>query len=141
MIPKINKNGALEILIVDDDQNTCFMHRRLLDQRTLFNPVKILGNGREAWEYVAELGATGTSFLIFLDLALPLMNGWEFMEHLQLYGADLNVFVVVVAAFPAESDRKRALAFPQVIGYEPKPLKPDRVNKILNHKRVKQFLL
>lgn len=126
----------LEILIVDDDKLVRFMHRNFLEKNSIKNKVESFENGKEAWEYVAEMGAVGTSFLVLLDLDMPVMNGWGFLDRLQKYGQDLNVAVVVISSSLGEKEIRKTISYSHVVEYESKPLEMDRFRSIIMNQRV-----
>lgn len=91
-----------DILLVQDDQRT----RRLLASRLAAEGWRIVEaeNGREGLERLAERKPS----LILLDLMMPEMDGFEFLEELRSNAAFENIpIVVITAADLGEADRER----------------------------------
>lgn len=120
----------VRVLVVDDDNVIVFLHELMIRESGLSDkPVSFL-NGQEALNYVLE-DKSGEPILVFLDLNMPVMNGWEFMEALlQLERPEVKV--VVVTSSIDEDDRRRSAAYPFVIGFVEKPLSADACRRIMN---------
>ncbi len=58
--------------------------------------------------------------LIFLDLNMPVMTGWQFLDKMR--NEETAYQVVVLTSSVCRSDSAKALAYPNVIGYAEKPL-------------------
>jgi CheY-like chemotaxis protein len=76
------------VLLVDDNDSDNYIHRRVIEQAGITDHIEIAENGQEAIELLAAQGRCGKSEssssqpdLIFLDINMPVMNGWEFLEE------------------------------------------------------------
>jgi len=71
--------------------------------------------------------------IIFLDINMPKMDGWEFMEAYKELRANQKAKVVVVMLTTSTnpSDKERAGQFPDIIGFNSKPLTEEILNRIL----------
>jgi CheY-like chemotaxis protein len=86
--------------------------------------VSYASNGREALALYRE----GRASVMFLDLTMPDMTGYQVLEALQ--HEDLNTFVIVVSADvqPLAQERVRALG---AIAFLPKPVTPEALRPVL----------
>ena len=66
------------ILLIDDDPNCNFLHRRLLRKTECSDSIVVQEAGEEALHYLST--SDEPPELIFLDLNMPGMSGWEFIE-------------------------------------------------------------
>jgi CheY-like chemotaxis protein len=76
------------VLLVDDNESDNYIHKRVLEKSGIAESVEITMNGKEALDFLTENGGCGKppgSYcqpeLIFLDINMPIMDGWEFLEE------------------------------------------------------------
>lgn len=121
---------TLEILIVDDDPIIAKLHKFLVN-KIGYNDPKTFRNGKEAISYLDIETKENKSFLILVDLNMPVMNGWEFLSicRSRPYAQQLNVVIVTSSSY--REDREKAQEFDMVVDYYTKPLKKDSVAEIL----------
>lgn len=111
--------GKVSILIVEDDELDLMTLKRALVRVGLDNPVFVAKDGVEALQMIhGEDGHVGPDgpYLIILDLNLPRMNGFEFLEEIRLDSATNRTPVFVMTTSASEADRNRAYDY-QVAGY------------------------
>lgn len=74
------------IMLIDDDAITNYIHERLLRRLDIAKKIKIASNGEEGLEYVEENCPHKEECcpnIIFLDLNMPVMDGFEFLSQFQ----------------------------------------------------------
>lgn len=114
------------ILTVDDDENDLFVCHYTIRR---FDPQIIVlkaMNGLEALNVLKET----TPDAIILDINMPVMNGFEFLEH---YTRDFDSHVPVVAMLTSShhaADRERALRYGFVKSYFEKPLTSENLRQL-----------
>nr|WP_297784696.1 response regulator [uncultured Allomuricauda sp.] len=83
------------IFIVDDDPITVFGIKKMLKSAASCDDIQIFQNGQEAFEAVKKRKEQGKVIpeVIFLDINMPIMDGWEFLE--ELIALDINEHIVV----------------------------------------------
>ncbi|MES1161148.1 MAG: response regulator, partial [Bacteroidota bacterium] len=71
--------------------------------------------------------------LIFLDINMPAMDGWEFMEKYKGLpdGKKTSIVLVMLTTSLNPDDERRAIAMPEIAGFENKPLKEPQLQRIL----------
>lgn len=107
------------ILIVEDDADSRDSLAGILGDAGY--EVVTASNGREALDLLTAAGGMAPS-LIVLDLEMPVMSGWEFLETIRNYLRLASIPVVVHTG----TDRRRAmLAHPAPLALLPKPIEPD----------------
>lgn len=139
MLPTSKKYTPMEIVIADDDPLMQLMHTKVLEKNGVGNPKVIFGNGKKALEHMNSRGK-GTPFLVLLDIFMPVMDGWEFLETLEERGRDLEVFVIVISSSVQKSEQKKALGFSRVIGFHEKPLKVEELRETLRKVPFQNYL-
>ncbi|MFD1874154.1 response regulator [Hymenobacter bucti] len=122
-------------LLVDDDETTNYLNRRLLEKLDVTEQVVVALNGEEALQ-VLRTQCTEASrscpALVFLDINMPQMNGFEFLsayEQLPLPQRGAIVIVMLTTSLHPQ-DMERLQQF-SVAGFLSKPLNKDKVNDVL----------
>jgi len=102
------------ILLVEDDNNDVFFFERAMTRAGLGAPVYIAHHGHEAMSYLSGVGnyADRDRYpiprCIFLDLKMPLVDGFKFLEWLRAQPPLSHLGVIVLTSSPEERDRRRA---------------------------------
>jgi two-component system, chemotaxis family, chemotaxis protein CheY len=108
---------SCQILLVEDERDHREMLRDLLEYEGF--GVEVASNGREGLDRLAALRSPPG--LILLDLLMPGMNGWAFLEALQERGTLSEVPVIVITAMTGQSVPlaceivKKPIDFPKLI--------------------------
>ncbi|MEQ9379162.1 MAG: response regulator [Imperialibacter sp.] len=122
------------IILVDDDEISNFLSISLI--RKIDPEIEIIPfrNGKEALDYLKNEGLSKRkSNLILLDIRMPVMNGFEFLE--EIHNSDLKIKdfmrVVILSSSDNPRDLERAKSF-EVLGYINKPLKEESISTYLS---------
>lgn len=107
-----------EVLLVDDDQANIFLCERLLKGTNKAKHVVAAIDGQEALDFM-EKGLRPD--LILLDIRMPVMDGFQFLEEFEKM--NLPIPVIMLTSSVREEDRKKALSFKNVHEYLEKPLR------------------
>ena len=119
------------ILLIDDDEDFNFFSKRILQRLNCANEIDIAYNGVEALEILKQKETFPN--LIFLDINMFSMNGWEFLNEYQKIPLQKRKSTVVcmLTSSADPDDRKRALNHGLVNEFEEKPLSENRVKELL----------
>jgi len=115
-------------LLIDDDEATNFLHKREISKSEIKSEVNVVENGEEGINFIKDLLAKGEPLptVIFLDINMPRMNGWEFLEEYEKIttGLKLNANIVVMLTTSLNpDDEKKAKLYTSICKYLTKPLK------------------
>lgn len=120
-----------EIYLVDDLEMTNLMHQVLLRQLNLEDKVKSFTNPEEALDDLRFNKANMAPKLVLLDINMPEMSGFEFLEFMVLEEFPLNIDVVMVTSSTAYADKILAEKYPQFVkGFVQKPLQIENLVEI-----------
>lgn len=121
------------IIIVEDDPISRLLIKSLVNKNYKVDQSDTFLNGQEALNYIKENIETNRELpdLILLDINMPVMDGWEFLEEISQIEKVQNIPVVMLTSSIDSEDEERSKTFKNVIGYYYKPLSKDNLNKIM----------
>ena len=119
----------LDVVVIDDDAVVLFLHKLLIQKSSLPSNVKDFLHAEVAMEYIKERSSQN-NLLIFLDINMPDLNGWDFLDHLSRLNYSKQIFVVMVTSSINQCDRKRAEEYPLIVDYREKPLSKQACEEI-----------
>lgn len=114
---------ATNVLVVDDSSTSRKMLMKALPPNWKV-AITQATNGQEA----LELYRQGKAEVMFLDLTMPVMDGFQLLEHLQKEGLNCVVFVVSADVQPLAIERAKKLGAAEFI---PKPVTADKITELL----------
>ncbi|WP_298478117.1 response regulator [uncultured Maribacter sp.] len=120
--------------IIDDDPIFIFGTKILLKNNNFSEFVLVSNNGKEAisdlQEYVKK--TLKLPEIIFLDLNMPVMDGWEFLDSFDSFFKDLNTKIYILSSSIDSRDLERSKKYSIVKGFIAKPLTDKRINDLKN---------
>ena len=126
-----------KILVIDDDPMTNYLQKKLLEKFGVSDVVEIAHDGEEALQSIKQNIESGNEDripqLIFVDLDMPLMDGFQFLEAYQTLNfknKDSVVVSVLTSSF-SRSDINHVKEFPVVKDYLVKPLTQEKIAEIM----------
>ncbi|PZR22500.1 MAG: hypothetical protein DI539_05380 [Flavobacterium psychrophilum] len=121
-----------KILLIDDNSIDNFFHERVIRKFDKNITVISILSAEEALEYLINLEPSELPDLIFLDINMPGMNGWEFLEEYNKFEEDRKNSVIVIMLSTSENvdDKDKALSKGIATDYQSKPLTLEMLTKI-----------
>lgn len=124
--------------IIDDDKIYVNLVKKIIEIKKLSRNLIIFKNGKEALDYfrpiLENLNQNRLPDIIFLDLNMPIMDGWEFLsEFVKIknnFQKKITLYVVSSSINPR--DLERAKSFNMVTDYLIKPIELKRFEKIFD---------
>jgi len=120
-----------QILCVDDDPITLMLCKKVIIKASFSNEIITSQNGEEALQYFNTLKSANTGQqlkkhpqLIFLDLNMPVMGGWEFLDHFnsEAFSEFKNIKIIVLSSTIDPEDLEKSKTYPMVIDFLSKPI-------------------
>jgi len=133
MVRKLNL-----ILLVDDDDYTNLYNEIIIKKLDICNEIKVFQNGKEALDFLNPEDANDVSKqpeLILLDINMPIMNGWEFLEQ---YGKKMGerkseTLIAMLTSSINKEDRENAFKSGMVKEFISKPLLEKNIEEIIDN--------
>lgn len=113
-----------KIMLVDDKDISNFIMRKFIEIRLPDVSVIEFTNPVQAFESITEEKPD----LIFLDLNMPEMDGWQFLEKMK--DDDIHHKVAILTSSTSQLDMERSRQFGNVTNFYIKPLTPDELSRI-----------
>lgn len=121
--------------MIDDDSINNYINARLIKRIGISEELAISLNGKEALSYLKKLIAENKKCpsLILLDINMPVMDGFEFVEAFQKLNFNNKQEVVIVMLTTSENskDIERVKENPKIADFLNKPLTEDKIAKVL----------
>jgi CheY-like chemotaxis protein len=133
----INKNmdynsRPVSVLLIDDDEINNFISVKLIKKALLNTEITACLNGKLAIELLADIQKNDPDKLpdyILLDINMPIMNGWEFLDEYKRLNIDplgqSRIFIISSSVF--SNDINKARSYQLVQNFISKPLNVDKI--------------
>lgn len=109
-------------IIIEDDPGITFLHELMLKESCFANRIDTFNKAKPALESIREMKDKKDPVVIFLDINLPVISGWDFLEELRVINIQVPIYVVMVSSSINISDREKSKLYESVIDFVEKPL-------------------
>lgn len=118
--------------IIDDDPIFIYSVKKLMKLANFCESFMIFNNGQEAINNLKPILESGVNMpnVILLDLNMPIMDGWEFLDEFTKIKADKQVVIYVVSSSIDPQDKNRLKNYEAVSKFIIKPINVDLLTKI-----------
>lgn len=119
-------------MLIDDNPADNLYHRIIIGDMNITERIEVAIDGVEALQFLRKKNQTPPE-LIFLDINMPKMNGWEFLEVYKNLSKEQQSRIVIVMLTTSQNpaDEEKAKLYDDVACYKTKPLTEEMINEIL----------
>ena len=115
------------IVLIDDDPINNLINKRLISKLDLSLNILDFLDAEKAIQYLSAHDRKHT--LIFLDINMPVMNGWDFLNHYAKIKNNRNDMIIMLSSSINHQDRQKSLENNDVEGFIEKPLTREKLEK------------
>ena len=120
--------------IIDDDPIFVYGAEALMQLTNFCNSLMVFHNGDEALRNLKILISANDKLpdVILLDLNMPVMDGWEFLDEFTTIPVNKEIIIYIVSSSIDPTDLDKAKSYSEVSNYIVKPVTTDTLEDILN---------
>nr|WP_294936937.1 response regulator [uncultured Flavobacterium sp.] len=120
-------NRLKTLILIDDDEIIVYLTKRIIAETNLVELIQVFNNGKDAIDYLTENAANPDLLpeIVFLDLFMPVMDGWQFMEEYLKIKSNFSkqMTIYIITSSVSQEDIIRAKELSDVSDYIIKPVK------------------
>ena len=120
-----------KVLLVDDDDIVNSINSVIIKHAKFANEVESINNVPSAIQFLNDAKSNGTlPDVIFLDLNMPGLDGWDFMDEYEKIGTNGSTKVIMLTSSISLRDEQKAESTEQIAAFVSKPLSPELLEKL-----------
>jgi CheY-like chemotaxis protein len=119
-----------KIVLVDDNHTTNFLNKMVIERSTIQTEVITFDNPVEGLESLTKQKSMMHNWLIFLDINMPVMDGWAFADAYAALEVDESNVLVMLTSSVDPRDEERARNHDVIKDYRTKPLTFDILDEL-----------
>lgn len=114
----------MKIFLIDDEEVSLFLTQQMLVNSGLTEDIHPFMTAEEAINYLKACNEDDIPNVILLDLSMPVMNGWEFLDALAPLGDGFTekCRIYILTSSLDDTDEEGAKSHPMVSGLLQKPI-------------------
>ncbi|MBF2708741.1 response regulator [Flavobacterium soyangense] len=125
------------IWIIDDDRIYQTIIDKLILKSGVFSAHSSFLNGKEAINALNNILEDIESLpdIILLDINMPVMDGWEFMEEIKMIKSKISkkIIIYIVSSSIAVEDKNKSKTYKDIFGYIAKPISVKELITMISH--------
>ncbi len=123
----------MNFIVIDDSKLDCFIAEKIILNSGMSETVKVFQQAGQALEHIKASSGLQTTTIVFVDIQMPVMNGFEFVENFENLPAELkkNYHMYMLSSSINENDIARVKGYASVKHFLNKPLTNDTIKAVL----------
>jgi len=143
--PKSNKANSFDtVMLVDDDEMSIYLEKKIIEQTGLINTIKTFDNGLDAINFLKD-NLNNPELLpkiILLDICMPIMDGWGFLEEFKdlKHHLEEKIVIYILSSSISSDDIKKVKKINEVSNFIIKPITKEVFEKIAKALKNNKFI-
>jgi CheY-like chemotaxis protein len=127
-------DSKIDLLVIDDDDINIFIIKKIVEKTGYDINMVAKTNGQLAIEHLNTVLSSNQPFphLILIDINMPVLNGWEFLEAYDNLDVSQQVDMYMLSSSVYENDIEKAKTYKKVKGFISKPLSINRLIELFD---------
>ena len=119
--------------VIDDDPIFVFSAKKIMELADFCKGFIVFHNGKEALNHLTAIISSDEELpdVILLDLNMPVMDGWEFLEEFVKIKSEKEITIYIVSSSIDPKDINKAKSYDNVSNYIVKPVTIDSLKSVL----------
>lgn len=143
--PKNNKPNSFDtVMLVDDDEMSIYLEKKIIEQTGLVNTIKTFDNGLEAINFLKDNlnNPEVLPKIILLDICMPIMDGWAFLEEFKdlKHHLEEKIVIYILSSSISSDDIKKVQKINEVSNFIIKPITKEVFEKIAKALKNNKFI-
>lgn len=120
------------VCVIDDDPAFTFLAKEVMEAVNFYTDLLVYDNGQKAVLGLTEIIESGKTIpdLVLLDLRMPVMDGWDFLDDYSDALIEKNIPVFIISSSINPADYKKANQYKCVSDYIVKPITEENLLEI-----------
>ncbi|TAH42586.1 MAG: response regulator [Bacteroidetes bacterium] len=127
-------SSGFKVMLIDDTEVDAYISKRMLTKSNFSSEIMEFYSAEKALDYLQENSKNYDALpqIIFLDIHMPAMNGFDFLEKFQSIKCEIRDFckVVMLTSSVDENDVQEAKKYPGILKFLIKPLQLDQLQSL-----------
>jgi len=130
------------VLLVDDDEDSNFISELAIKKSSITDSITCVKNENEALQFIvnysvahADITSVNYNHIVFLDLHMPIMDGFDFLAQLVAqmpnYNERIKIYILTSSSNPADISKAEQYV---ISGYINKPLDMNKIKFLVAQK-------
>lgn len=124
-----------KLTLIEDDDVIVYLTQKLIRESNEVELLNVLKNGRKALDYFIENSASPDLLpdLIFLDLSMPILDGWQFLEEFDRIRSTIKkpIQLYITTSSISPKDLTKAEDYSFISDFVIKPISLENFNRII----------
>ncbi|WP_114749868.1 response regulator [Pleomorphovibrio marinus] len=129
----------VKILLVDDDPIVILLQKKLMEKAGLIDELETFSNGEDAIAYLIKNVGNYDDYLLFLDINMPGLTGWDVLDTLGEMDLSASLTVIIITSSIEQAERDKSKEYKEVLDFWVKPFSINDFSQLKNQASLLKF--
>jgi CheY-like chemotaxis protein len=129
----------VKIILVDDDPIVILLQKKLMEKVGMIDEVDSYNNGEEVLDFFINNSEEIAEYLVFLDINMPGLSGWQVLDKLIELKLDGNISVIIITSSIEQAEKEKSKQYDRIIDFWIKPFNLNSFTRLKENEITKKF--